>query len=132
MTTPSALSWKRSLATCAAAVFALTTALISTAAAAQPAAAIVPSAPYAADAADALQSAERTRIQTEREITQTQFAAREALCYQFFAVNDCLSRVRHARRDILADLRRQELVLNSAEAKRKAADQLLRADSKTK
>ncbi len=132
MTTPSALSWKRSLAICAAAVFALTTALIPTAAAAQPATAIVPNAPYAADAGDALQSAERTRIQTEREITQTQFAAKEAQCYQFFAVNDCLSRVRNARRDILADLRRQELVLNSAEAKRKAADQLLRADSKTK
>ncbi len=124
MTTPSALSWKRGLATCAAAAYALTAALIPTAAA------IAPNAPNSADAADALQLAERGRIQAEREMTQIQFAAKEAQCYQTFAVNDCLSRVRHARRDILADLRRQDLVLNSAEAKRKAADQLLRADGK--
>ena len=130
MTTPSALSWKRSLATCAAAVFALSTALIPTAAVAQSAAAIAPTAPNAADAAEALQLAERGRIQAEREMTQTLFATQEAQCYQTFAVNDCLSRVRHARRDILADLRRQDLVLTSAEAKRKAANQLLRADGK--
>ena len=79
---------------------------------------------------EALQAAERNRIQAQRVLAQTRFSAVEAQCYQVFAVNNCLSQVRNARRDILADLRRQELVLNSADAKRKAADQLLRADSK--
>lgn len=84
----------------------------------------------APDSVEAIQAAERNRIRAHRELAQSKYAVEEAQCYQVFAVNQCLGRVRNARRDDLADLRRQELVLNSADAKRKAADQLLRADSK--
>jgi hypothetical protein len=38
--------------------------------------------------------------------------------------------VRRARRDVLADLRRQEMSINDAQRKRRAAQQLLRADEK--
>jgi colicin import membrane protein len=73
---------------------------------------------------------ERERIRQFRVVEQARFAAEEAQCYQRFAVNDCLQDVRRARRDVLADLRRQELSINDAQRKRRAAEQLLRADEK--
>lgn len=73
---------------------------------------------------------ERERIRQFRGAEQTRFAAEEAQCYQRFAVNDCLLEVRRARREVLADLRRQEMSINEAQRKRRAAEQLLRADEK--
>lgn len=73
---------------------------------------------------------ERERIRQFRVAEQARFAAEEAQCYQRFAVNDCLQEVRRARRDVLADLRRQELSINDAQRKRRAAEQLLRSDDK--
>lgn len=68
--------------------------------------------------------AQRARIDTERSQAQQQFAAQEIACYRKFAVNDCLLANREIRRERLADLRRQELVLNDAERKRRASDRV--------
>lgn len=74
---------------------------------------------------------ERERIRQFRLAEQARFAVEEAQCYLRFAVNDCLQEVRRARRDVLADLRRQELSINDAQRKRRAAEQLLRADERS-
>ena len=73
---------------------------------------------------------ERARIRETRIAAQARFGAQEAQCYQHFAVNDCLTGVLRARRELLADLRRQELSLNDAQRKRRASEQLLRSDDK--
>ena len=59
-----------------------------------------------------------------------QFRAQEIACYQRFAVNDCLNESRRTEREVLADLRRQEILINDAQRKRRAAGQLLRADER--
>ncbi len=81
---------------------------------------------------DVLQlEAQRTRIVGERNKAQLTFEENEALCYLRFAVNDCLRGARNLRRDVFADLRRQELSLSSAEAKRKGADSLRRLEERS-
>lgn len=72
--------------------------------------------------------AQQARIQIERRKVQSVHEVYESQCYQRFAVNDCLRVARNERRDLLADLRRQELSLNSAEAKRKGANTIRRLD----
>ena len=76
-------------------------------------------------------AAEHERIRQERVLAQAQFAAQDAQCYARFAVNDCLDAVQVRRRALLADLRRQEISLNDAQRKRRAAEQLLRSDERT-
>ena len=76
-------------------------------------------------------SEERERIRQTRVTEQAQFTAQEARCYARFAVNDCLAEVRSRRRELLGDLRRQEISLNDAQRKRRAAEQLLRSDEKS-
>ena len=75
--------------------------------------------------------AERQRIQVERDQAQAHFANDEVACYQKFAVNDCLGKARMIRREALADLRRQEVLLNATEAKQKAAAQIARIEEKS-
>ena len=77
------------------------------------------------------EAAEHQRIRSERAAATVRFAALDANCYQRFAVNDCLAVVRLQRREVLQDLRRQEISLDDAQRKRRAADQILRADNKT-
>lgn len=74
---------------------------------------------------------ERARIQADRAQAQTRFAREEAACYQKFAVNDCINEARVRRREILADLRRQELSLAEADRKRAGADQIRRIEDKS-
>ncbi|MCY7304591.1 MAG: hypothetical protein LH632_00275 [Rhodoferax sp.] len=76
------------------------------------------------------EAVEYERIRQERSAALEEFNARDAQCYQRFAVNDCLAEARKQRRNVLADLRRQEFALNDAQRKRRAADQLLRSDEK--
>ena len=78
----------------------------------------------------ALHARERARIQAERVRAQSRFDAAAAECYQRFAVNDCLRDARDARRDVLADLRRQDLSLNREDARRKAAERATRLENK--
>lgn len=79
----------------------------------------------------ALREAERREwIARTREQFQAQFRAQEVACYQRFAVNDCLFASRRTEREAMADLRRQEVLINDAQRKRRAAQQLLRADER--
>lgn len=71
---------------------------------------------------------ERARIRQEREAAERRFAERERACQLRFAVNDCVHEARQQRRDVLADLRRQDILLNDAERKRKAAEALRKLD----
>jgi colicin import membrane protein len=64
------------------------------------------------------------RIKADRAQVETIFRAEEKACYGKFAVNDCLNDARGRRRQALADLRRQEISLNDAERKRRAAERL--------
>lgn len=73
---------------------------------------------------------ERARIRQTRAEQQALFARQEAQCYQLFAVSDCLIGVRRQRREVLADLRRQDLSINDAQRKRLGAAQLLRSDER--
>ena len=68
---------------------------------------------------------ERARIAAERHAVEQQFAADETECRERFAVTACLDDAKAKRRGALAELKRQELVLDDAERKRKAADRLL-------
>ena len=75
------------------------------------------------------EQAERERIRQTRSSEQGLFTGQEAQCYARFAVNDCLIEVRARRRQVLGDLRRQEILLNDVQRKRRGADQLLRSDA---
>ncbi len=86
--------------------------------------------PSTPDTVAARDAAEHARIRQERAEALARFQAQDAQCYQRFAVTDCLSEVRVQRRLLLAELKRQEISLNDAQRKRRAADQLLRADEK--
>ena len=74
--------------------------------------------------------AERERIAQTRANHDAISALQEAQCYSRFAVNDCLIKIRTHRREVLGDLRRQEIALNDMLRKRRGADQLLRSDAK--
>jgi hypothetical protein len=69
--------------------------------------------------------AQRARIGAERNQAEARLAAEEAACYKKFAVNDCLKEARSRTRERLAELRRQEIVLNDAERKRRAVERQL-------
>lgn len=73
---------------------------------------------------------QREWISQTRARYQAQFRAQEIACYQRFAVNDCLNDSRRTEREIMGDLRRQEILINDAQRKRRAARQLLRADER--
>ncbi len=76
------------------------------------------------------QSRERVRIAAERKEIEVRFAAQEAGCHAKFFVNACLNDLRPRQREALADLRRQEILLDDAERKRKAAEQLEKIEEK--
>jgi len=69
-------------------------------------------------------AAQRARIAAERSEAQAAFRAQEKACYRTFAVNDCLGTAKARNRQVLTDLRRQEISLNDAQRKRKAAQHL--------
>lgn len=75
--------------------------------------------------------AERLRISAERSSLEAAFALEDTACYKRFLVNSCLDEVKARRRDALADLRRQEIVLNDEARKAKAAEQLQKTEDKS-
>lgn len=75
--------------------------------------------------------AERLRISAELSRLEAAFAMEDTACYKRFWVNSCLDEVKVRRRDALADLRRQEIVLNDEARKAKAAEQLLKIEDKS-
>jgi membrane protein involved in colicin uptake len=74
--------------------------------------------------------AERTRIEVQRKQETARYALEERQCSSKFAVNDCLKSVRARQREVLADLRRQEISLNDAQRRRLGARQLELTESK--
>ena len=73
---------------------------------------------------------ERSRIEQERAAEMLRQQQVESACYQRFAVNDCLleSRVKH--REVMADLKRQEINLNDRERRLRSSEQLRRIEDK--
>ena len=74
--------------------------------------------------------AERARIEAARDREQARIEKEEAACYQRFAVNDCLREVHVRRREILEELRRQEIILDSADRQRQAQEQIRQIEEK--
>jgi colicin import membrane protein len=75
--------------------------------------------------------AERTRIAVERARLETGFLTEDAACYKRFFVNSCLDDVNTRRREMLATLRTQEILLNEQERKLKGAEQIRRIEEKS-
>lgn len=76
------------------------------------------------------QAGDRVRIADERKKVQERHAAEEKACYARFAVNDCLDDARARRREVLAELRRQEVALNDRERQSKGAARLRALEEK--
>ena len=76
-------------------------------------------------------SAQRARIAADRSSAQALFEKDEVGCYQRFAVTDCLREVKVRRRAVLEALRREELVLNDADRKKRAEEHARRASEKS-
>ena len=74
--------------------------------------------------------AELARIRSQRDLIEGTFSVDERDCYQRFAVYDCIGRARLTRREAMADLRRQELAINTAEARRRGAEQLSKTEAR--
>jgi hypothetical protein len=83
---------------------------------------ILPLALHAQD--EQAEAVQRSRIAAERAQAEAVFQEKEKACYARFAVNDCLAEAKAQRRKVLADLRRQEVSLNDAQRKRRAAEHL--------
>ena len=74
--------------------------------------------------------AERLRISNERVVREAAFSREDSACYQKFLVSSCLDEVKLRRQDVLADLRRQEILLNDQERKDKGAAQVKKREDK--
>lgn len=75
-------------------------------------------------------NAERLRIANDRTLIEASSQRDDSACYQRFFVNNCLDAVRLKRGAELADLRRQEAVLDDQERKAKGAEQLKKTEDK--
>lgn len=74
--------------------------------------------------------AELLRISTDRSKLEAAFTLEDTACYKRFFVNNCLDEVKVRRREALAELRRQEIVLNDEARKVRAAEQLQKTEDK--
>ncbi len=83
-------------------------------------------------AAAAHRKAEHERIRHEREALAAVRQKEEAACYRQFAVEDCLRSVRTKAREAGDRLRAQEVELNDAERREKAAERLRSIEEKQK
>lgn len=82
--------------------------------------------PVAADGNDL----QRQRINAVRNQKLSEMAAQDAACLSRFAVTDCQNAVGRRRRDMLADLKRQEARLDEVDRRQKGVDQLQRSEDK--
>ncbi len=65
-------------------------------------------------------SAQRQRLAAERATIEARFRADEAACRERFVVTPCVDEAKAARREALARLRQQELVLDDADRRQRA------------
>lgn len=82
------------------------------------------------DAGQLERNSERTRITAERQKIEAAFIAEQAICFRKFFANACLEKLLPPRRAALADLRRQEILIDEVERKISAADQLLKNEQR--
>ena len=75
--------------------------------------------------------AQRAEISARRSRLEAGFLAEETACYEKFAVNNCLEKANARLRDAMAELRRQEILLNDEERKTKGAQQLRKTEEKS-
>jgi colicin import membrane protein len=75
--------------------------------------------------------AQRAAISAERSRLEAGFLTEDAACYKKFAVNSCLGKVNTRRREAMADLRRQEILLNDEERRIKGEEQIRKTQEKT-
>ena len=75
-------------------------------------------------------AAERSRITAEKQKLEADFKTAEAVCFRKFFANSCRDKLLPPYREGLADLRRQEILINEVERKISAADQLLKTEEK--
>jgi hypothetical protein len=76
-------------------------------------------------------TAQRARISAERTRLEAGFSAENAVCYEKFAVNSCLDKISAKRRQAMAELRRQEILLNDEERKRRGEEQIRKTQEKS-
>ncbi len=75
-------------------------------------------------------TAERLRIEQQRQIATVELNAQEQACQSKFVVTSCIQDVGRRRIAMLADLKRQEATLNDAERRKRGAEQLVRSADK--
>src|SRR5947207_14324881 len=75
-------------------------------------------------------AAERQRIAAEQAEVEKAYAAREAECRRRFIVTSCLDAARRDRREAVERLRQQEVVLDEAQRKQRAAQRIEEIRSK--
>lgn len=71
---------------------------------------------------DQAAAAEHAAINAERSRSEAAYLAEKKVCYQKFAVNDCLRSAGERERKIRADLRRREIAIDDAQRQRQAAE----------
>lgn len=82
------------------------------------------------DAGQLARNADRVRITAERQQIESAFKAEQAICFRKFFANACRDKLLPPYRAALADLRRQEVLMNEVERKNSAADQLLKNEER--
>lgn len=75
--------------------------------------------------------AQRGAIAAERNRLEAGFLSEDAVCHKKFAVNSCLEGVNARRSAVMADLKRQEIMLNDAQRKSKAEQQIRKTREKS-
>nr|WP_295771241.1 hypothetical protein [Rhodoferax sp.] len=80
--------------------------------------------------ADGSAVAERVRIDAIRQQKSAELDAEDAACLSRFAVIDCQNKVGTRRRQMQADLKRQEVRLNETERRRTVAEQAQETQTK--
>ena len=76
------------------------------------------------------ENSERARIGAERAQAESVFLAQESDCYRKFLVNKCLDEIKVSRREVLGDLKRQEISLDAGIRMAKGADQIRMTEDK--
>jgi hypothetical protein len=82
------------------------------------------------DAGRSDRASDRARIAAERQKLEADFKVAEAICFRQFFANACRDKLRPPYIAALADLRRQEILINELERKISAAEQLLKTEEK--
>lgn len=70
--------------------------------------------------------AERVLVSVQRAEQEAIYQRQQQVCYQRFAVNDCLIQARRVRREVFDELRRRDVLLNELERQTQAIDELNR------